>query len=211
MLILPKYWSIAKCILRASIKYFLKSVSQFSPSVMSDSLQPHGLQHARPPCPSPTPWVYSKLSLLSRWCHPTISSSVVPFSSSLQSFPASGKFSKKKKKLKSLEHNNVHSVKLVISITQNSFRFFHRLQRKPSGGLPISISDTDLIYVHIHTHIHTHTWCKIIKPVTAPIKLINIYIIFLSLLQEEEKKTSLYFCLVWIFPFNSNWFVLFVN
>ena len=57
---------------------------------MSDSLQPHGLQHARPPCPSPTPGVYSHSCPLSWWCHPTISSSVIPFSSCLQSFPASG-------------------------------------------------------------------------------------------------------------------------
>ena len=66
--------------------------SQFSRSVVSDSLRPHGLQHSRPPCPSPTPGVYSNLCLLSRWCHPAISSSVVPFSSHLQSFPASGSF-----------------------------------------------------------------------------------------------------------------------
>ena len=59
---------------------------------MSDSLQPHGLQHARPLCPSPTPRAYSNSCLLSQWCHPTISSSVVPFSSCLQSFPASGSF-----------------------------------------------------------------------------------------------------------------------
>ena len=59
---------------------------------MSDSLQPHGLQLTRLPCPSPTPRVYSNSCPLSRWCHPTISSSVVPFSSCLQSFPASGPF-----------------------------------------------------------------------------------------------------------------------
>ena len=59
---------------------------------MADSLQPHGLQHARLPCPSPTPGVYSNSCPLSRWCHPTISSSVAPFSSHLQSFPASGSF-----------------------------------------------------------------------------------------------------------------------
>ena len=58
---------------------------------MSDSLWPHGLQHARPPCPSPTPRVYSNSCPLSQWCHPTISSTVVPFSC-LQSFPASGSF-----------------------------------------------------------------------------------------------------------------------
>ena len=67
---------------------------QFSCSVVSDSLQPHGLQHTRPPCPSPTPGVYLNSCPLSRWCHPTISSSVVPFSSCLQSFQASGSFPK---------------------------------------------------------------------------------------------------------------------
>ena len=65
---------------------------QFSRSVVSDSLRPHGLQHARPPCPSPTPRVYSNSCPLSRWCHPTIPSSVIPFSSCPQSFPASGSF-----------------------------------------------------------------------------------------------------------------------
>ena len=59
---------------------------------MSNSLQPHGLQHARLPCPSPTPRAYSNSCPLSWWCPPTISSSVVPFSSCLQSFPASGSF-----------------------------------------------------------------------------------------------------------------------
>ena len=68
------------------------SVSQFSQSVMSDSLQPHGLQHARLPHPSPTPRACSNSCPSSWWCHPTISSSVVPFSSCLQSFPASGSF-----------------------------------------------------------------------------------------------------------------------
>ena len=65
---------------------------QFSRWVMFDSLQPHGLQHARPPCPSPTPRVHSNSCPLSRWCHPTISPSVIPFSSRLQCFPASGSF-----------------------------------------------------------------------------------------------------------------------
>ena len=65
---------------------------EFSCSVMSDSLWPHEPQHARPPCPSPTPRVYPSSCPLSWWCHPTISSSEVPFSSCLQSFPASGSF-----------------------------------------------------------------------------------------------------------------------
>ena len=68
------------------------SSAQFSRSVMSDSLRPQGLQHARPPCLSPTLGVYSNSCPSSRWCLPTISSSVIPFSSYLQSFPASGSF-----------------------------------------------------------------------------------------------------------------------
>ena len=82
------WWEHLRSTLRAIFKYSV----QFSCSVMSDSLQPHGLQHASLPCPSPTPKVYSNSCPLSQWCHPTISSSVVPFSSHPQSFPASGSF-----------------------------------------------------------------------------------------------------------------------
>ena len=64
----------------------------FNHSVTSDCLWPHGLQHARPPCPSPSPGAYSNSCPSSRWCHPTISSSVIPFSSCLRSFPPSGSF-----------------------------------------------------------------------------------------------------------------------
>ena len=79
-----------KCILSNRLIQF--SSVQFSWSVMSDSLQPHELQHARSPCPSPTRRVHSNSCPLSQWCHPTISSSVVPFSSCPQSLPASGSF-----------------------------------------------------------------------------------------------------------------------
>ena len=65
---------------------------QFSRSVVSDSLQPHESQHARPPCPSPSPRVHTNSRPSSRWCHPAISSSVIPFSSCLQSLPASKSF-----------------------------------------------------------------------------------------------------------------------
>ena len=76
---------------------FLKNRVQFSSvqssrSVVSDSLRPHELQHARPPCPSPTPRVYSNSCPSSQWCHPAISPSVIPFSSCPQSLPASGSF-----------------------------------------------------------------------------------------------------------------------
>ena len=71
---------------------WIKHSVQFSRSVKSDSLRPHGLQNSRPPCPSPTAGAYSNSCPLNQWCHPTISSSVVTFSSHLQSFPASGSF-----------------------------------------------------------------------------------------------------------------------
>ena len=73
-------------------KYVFSSV-QFSCSVVSDSLRPHESQHARPPCPSPSPGVHSDSRPSSPWCHPAISSSVIPFSSCPQSLPASGSFS----------------------------------------------------------------------------------------------------------------------
>ena len=79
-----KMWSILYITMEYSV--------QFSCSVMSNSLRPHELQYARPPCPSPTPGVYPNSCPLSRWCHPTISSSVIPFSSCPQSLPASGSF-----------------------------------------------------------------------------------------------------------------------
>ena len=74
------------------MNYTRFSSVQFSCSVMSDSLRPHGLQHTRLPCPSPTPRACSDSCPSSWWCHPTISSSVDPFSSQLHSFPASGSF-----------------------------------------------------------------------------------------------------------------------
>ena len=81
-----KHWSVCSS---SDLRHGRISSVQFSHSVMSNSLRPHGLQHARPSCPWPTPGVYSNSCPLSRWCHPTISSSVVPFSCP-QSVPASG-------------------------------------------------------------------------------------------------------------------------
>ena len=75
-----------------ALKCLLNESVQFSLSIMSDSLRPHGLQQARLPCPSPTPRTCSNSCPLSQWCHPTVSSSVIPFYSCLQSFPASGYF-----------------------------------------------------------------------------------------------------------------------
>ena len=88
--------SLSHCILSSTFAFdilsgYYSSV-QFSCSVVSDSVWPHESQHARPPCPSPTPGVYSNSCPSSQWCHPDISSSVVPFSSCLQSFPELGSF-----------------------------------------------------------------------------------------------------------------------
>ena len=74
------------------ILFLFLPIVQFSRSVLSDYLWPHGLQHGKPPCPSPNPRVYSNSRPLSQWCHPTTSSSVIPFSSHFQSFPSSGTF-----------------------------------------------------------------------------------------------------------------------
>ena len=79
------------CKMQGTIFNIFSSV-QFTRSVMSNSLQPHELQHTRPPCPSPTPGVHSNSCPLSQWCHPAISSSVVLFSSCPQSLPASESF-----------------------------------------------------------------------------------------------------------------------
>ena len=89
----------------------------FSRSVVSDSLWPHGLQQARPPCPLPSPGVCPNPCPLSRWCHPTISSSVVPFSSCLRSFPASGSF---------LMSQFLHQVAKVLEFQHQSFQWIFR-------------------------------------------------------------------------------------
>ena len=83
--------TVELCARAKQLKKFVEK-TLFSHSVMSDSLRPHGLQHIRPPCPSPAPGAYSNSCASSQWRHPNISSSVVPFSSRLQSFPVSGSF-----------------------------------------------------------------------------------------------------------------------
>ena len=88
--IVTEYQHIADITQGELTRHVPPSLAQFSHSVMSNSLQSHGLQHARPLCPSPAPGVYPNSCPLSRWCLPTISSSVVPFFFCLQSFPASG-------------------------------------------------------------------------------------------------------------------------
>ena len=86
------WFSLVSVVEREVLPLYSFSSVQFSHSVMSDSLQPHELQHTRPPCPSPAPRAYPDSCPLSRWCHPTISSSVITFSSCPQSLPASESF-----------------------------------------------------------------------------------------------------------------------
>ena len=86
---LKRWGGEAVAIHKELLSIYTVSSVQFSSSVVSNCLQPHGLQHIRLPCPSPTPGAYSNSCPSSWWCHPTISSSVAPFSSHLQSFPAS--------------------------------------------------------------------------------------------------------------------------
>ena len=92
MYITRKKWYHNNTLLCGQCLVQVFSSVQFSHSVVSDSLQSHESQHARPPCPSPAPGVYSNSCPSSRWCHPAISSSVVAFSSCPQSLPASGSF-----------------------------------------------------------------------------------------------------------------------
>ena len=105
---------------------------QFSHSVVSDSLWPHGPQHARPPCPPPTPGAYSNSSPSCQWCHPTISSSVVPFSSHLQSFPASGSFPMSQ---------------FFASSGQSSFNFSISPSKQHSGLISFRMDWLDLLAV----------------------------------------------------------------
>ena len=86
------FFNLELVLMNSTYGFIHFSSVHFSRSVVTDSLWPHESQHTRPPCPSPTPGVYSNSCPLSRWCHPTISSSVIPFSSCLQSFPPSGSF-----------------------------------------------------------------------------------------------------------------------
>ena len=90
MCYVPSSHSENRAVLNLTLQQVAISSVQFSRSVVSDSLRPHESQYARPPCPSPTPRVYSNSCPSSQWCHPAISSSVVPFSSYPQSLSASG-------------------------------------------------------------------------------------------------------------------------
>ena len=123
------------------------SVHLPSRSVVSDSLRPHGLQHARPPCPSPTPGVYSNPCPSSQGCHPAISSSVVPFSSCPHSFPASGAF-----QMSQLFPSGGQSIALGVqfsSVTQSCLTLCDPMNRS-TPGLPVHHKLPEFMQTHAH-------------------------------------------------------------
>ena len=138
---------------------------QFSSWVISDSFRPHGLQHARLPCPSPTPRVYSDSCPLSRWCHPTISSSIVPSSSCLQSFPASGSL-----QMNQFFTSGGHSIGFSASVLPMNIQDWFPLGWNgwislQSKGLSRVFSYTTVqkhqlfrAQLSLWSHSHTHTW-----------------------------------------------------
>ena len=122
---------------------------QFSRSVVSDSFRPHELQHARPPCPSPTPGVYWNSCPSSRWCHPAISSSVVPFSSCPQSLPASGSFP-----MSQLSASGGHSIGVSASASALPM---NTQDWSPLGGTGwISLQSKGLSRVFSNTTVQKH-------------------------------------------------------
>ena len=161
---------------------------QFSHSVVSDSLQPHGMQHFRPPCPSPTPGIYPNSCPLSRWCHPTISCSVVTFSSCFQYFPALGSFpvssSHQVAKVLEFEVLNSKVLKFQYSKVFNtpkywSFSFNISPSKEHSGRISFRMNWLDLLAVQgtlkshptpqfksinssvlsfLYSPTHIHTW-----------------------------------------------------
>ena len=140
---------------------------QFSCSVVSDSLRPHELQHARPPCPSPTPGVHPDPCPLSRWCHPAISSSVIPFSFCPQTLPALGSFPMSQLFTSGGQRTGVSALASVLPMnTQDWFPLewtgWISLQSK---GLSRVFSNTTVqkhqffgAQLSLQSNSHIHTW-----------------------------------------------------
>jgi len=140
---------------------------QFSCSVMSDYLYSYGLQHSRLPCPSPTPGAYSNSCPSSRWCHPTISSSVIPFSSCLQSFPASVSFPMGQFFSSDGQSIGVSASALVLPMNIQDWFYLGLtgLISLQSKGLPQVFSNTTVqkdqffsAQLSLYSNSHIHTW-----------------------------------------------------
>ena len=142
----------------------LFSSVQFSHSVVSDSLRLHGLQHARPPCPSPTPGLYPNSCPLSQWCHSAISSTVVPFSSCPQSFPASGSFQTSQLFVSGGQSIGVSALALVLSMNTQDWSPL-RWTGWISKGFSRAFSNTTVqkhqffgAQLSSQSNSHIHTW-----------------------------------------------------
>ena len=165
--------SLEKCLFRwvgwiekVALKHKFSSV-QFSRSVMSDSLRPYESQHSRLPCPSPIPGVYPNSCPLSRWCHPTISSSVVPLSSCPQSLPASESFSMNQLFAWGGQITGVSALTSVLPMnTQDRSPFgWTGVISLQSKGLPRVFSNTTVqkhqflgAQLSSQSNSHIHTW-----------------------------------------------------
>ena len=140
---------------------------QFSHTCMSDSLWPHGLQHTRPPCPSPTPGVHSNSCPLSQWCHRTISSSVIPFFSHLQSLPALGSF-----QMSQLFASGDQSIRVSASASVLPMNIQDWSPLGWTGGIPLQSKGLSRVFsnttvqkhqffgtqLSLWSNSHIHTW-----------------------------------------------------
>ena len=140
---------------------------QFSHALVSSSLQPYGLQHTRLPCPSPTPGAFSNSPPSSWWCHPTISSSIIPFSSCLQSFPTSGSFLRSQFFTSGGQSIGVLASASVLPMNiQNWFLLrLTGLISLQSKGFSRVFSNTTVrkhkffgIHLSLYSNYHIHTW-----------------------------------------------------
>ena len=140
-------WDLSLCHI-----YFIISSVQFSHSAVSNSLRPHKLQHARPPCPSPTLGVHPNPCPLSQWCHPTILSSIVPFSSCPQSFPAPGSFQMSQLFTSGGQSIEVSASATVLPINNQDW--------SPLGWTGwISLQSKELSRVFSNTTVQKHQFC----------------------------------------------------
>ena len=139
---------------------------QFSRSVISDSLRPHEPQHARPPGPSPTPGVHPNPCPSSRWCHPTISSSVVPLSSCPQSFPASGSFQMSQLFTSSGQSTGVSASTSVLPMNTQDWsplRWTGWISLQSKGLSRVFSNTTYISYIRVNNFLHKGirpTWLR---------------------------------------------------
>ena len=165
----------------AYVLYSEMSVSHFNRSVMSSSLWPYELQHARPPCPPPTPGVHPNPCPLCRWCHPTISSSVIPFSSCPQSFPASGSF-----QMSQLFASGGQSIGVSASTSVPPMKIQDWCPLGWSGW--ISLQSKGLSRVFSNTTVQKHQFFSAQLVVKGTVFYFNLLSFYISLLVPALKK-----------------------